>query len=73
METESKTVSFYTLGCKLNSYDTEWYREQFEAEGYEVIPFGDSADVTVVNTCTVYWTGRRKIPADASEGAPRFS
>jgi threonylcarbamoyladenosine tRNA methylthiotransferase MtaB len=57
MQAESKTVSFYTLGCKLNSYDTEWYREQFEAEGYEVIPFGDSADVTVVNTCTVTGKG----------------
>lgn len=57
MAAEPRTVSFYTLGCKLNSYDTEWYRERFEAEGYEVIPFGDSADVTVVNTCTVTGQG----------------
>ncbi|MDA0746736.1 MAG: tRNA (N(6)-L-threonylcarbamoyladenosine(37)-C(2))-methylthiotransferase MtaB [bacterium] len=54
---EEKTVSFYTLGCKLNSYDTEWYREQFEAQGYRVVSFGEPAHVTVVNTCTVTGQG----------------
>ncbi len=48
-----KRVSFYTLGCKLNTYDTAWYRQQFEASGYRVVAFGEPADVTVVNTCTV--------------------
>ena len=52
-----KTVAFYTLGCKLNSYDTEWHREQFENAGYEVVPFGETASVTVVNTCTVTGQG----------------
>ncbi len=56
MQDKEKTVAFYTLGCKLNTYDTEWYREQFEEQGYRVVPFGETADVTVVNTCTV--TGR---------------
>ncbi|MCH2663724.1 tRNA (N(6)-L-threonylcarbamoyladenosine(37)-C(2))-methylthiotransferase MtaB, partial [bacterium] len=55
--TEKKTVAFHTLGCKLNTYDTEWHREQFEREGYDVVPFGDPADVTVVNTCTVTGQG----------------
>lgn len=50
-------VSFYTLGCKLNAYDTEWYQEQFTQAGYEVVPFGEVADVTVVNTCTVTGQG----------------
>ncbi|MSS72585.1 MAG: tRNA (N(6)-L-threonylcarbamoyladenosine(37)-C(2))-methylthiotransferase MtaB [Candidatus Latescibacteria bacterium] len=50
-------VSFYTLGCKLNTYDTEWYQEQFAQAGYEVVPFGQVADVTVVNTCTVTGQG----------------
>ncbi len=49
----NKRVSFYTLGCKLNAYDTEWYRQQFEGSGYRVVAFGEPADVTVVNTCTV--------------------
>lgn len=47
------TVSFATLGCKLNQYETEWLREQFRGAGYRVVPFGESADVCVVNTCTV--------------------
>jgi threonylcarbamoyladenosine tRNA methylthiotransferase MtaB len=56
-ESADKTVSFHTLGCKLNSYDTEWHREQFVGAGYQVVPFGEPADVTVVNTCTVTGQG----------------
>ncbi len=50
-------VSFYTLGCKLNAYDTAWYQEQFVQAGYEIVPFGEPADVTVINTCTVTGQG----------------
>ncbi len=57
MKTTGKTVAFYTLGCKLNAYDTEWCREQFEGQGYRVVAFGEPADVTVVNTCTVTGQG----------------
>lgn len=46
-------ASFYTLGCKLNQYDTEALREAFAADGYQIVPFGEPADVCVVNTCTV--------------------
>lgn len=55
--TEDRTVAFHTLGCKLNTYDTAWHREQFEQAGYRVVPFGETADVTVVNTCTVTGQG----------------
>ncbi|MDP6037328.1 MAG: MiaB/RimO family radical SAM methylthiotransferase, partial [Candidatus Latescibacteria bacterium] len=54
---EQKTVAFYTLGCKINTYDTQWYSEQFSAQGYREVPFGEPADVTVVNTCTVTGQG----------------
>jgi threonylcarbamoyladenosine tRNA methylthiotransferase MtaB len=57
MKNRQKTVAFHTLGCKLNTYDTEYYREQFESQGYRVVPFGEAADVTVVNTCTVTGEG----------------
>ena len=56
MEKE-RTVAFHTLGCKLNAYDTEWHREQFEGQGYRTVPFGERADITVVNTCTVTGEG----------------
>ncbi|MFH1538163.1 MAG: tRNA (N(6)-L-threonylcarbamoyladenosine(37)-C(2))-methylthiotransferase MtaB, partial [bacterium] len=48
-----KKLAIATLGCKLNRCDSSAIRESFEAEGYEVVPFGDHADVYVVNTCTV--------------------
>jgi threonylcarbamoyladenosine tRNA methylthiotransferase MtaB len=47
------TVAFYTLGCKLNQYETESIRERFEAQDYTVVPFTDPADVYVINTCAV--------------------
>jgi threonylcarbamoyladenosine tRNA methylthiotransferase MtaB len=56
-EERTKTVAFYTLGCKMNTYDTQWYGEQFAQQGYCEVPFGEPADVTVVNTCTVTGQG----------------
>ncbi len=57
MAERSRTVSFHTLGCKLNTYDTQWFREQFVRQGYRVVTYGEPADVTVVNTCTVTGQG----------------
>ncbi len=55
-----KTVSFTTLGCKVNQYDTQAMLEQFEQHGYEAAAQGAAADVYVVNTCTVTGTGDKK-------------
>ncbi len=55
-----KTVCFATLGCKVNQYDTQAMLEQFEANGYQAVPSNASADVYVVNTCTVTGTGDQK-------------
>lgn len=56
----AKTVAFATLGCKVNQYETEALAEQFVRRGYEVVPFGEPADVYVVNTCTVTHIGDKK-------------
>lgn len=48
-----KTVSFYTLGCKVNSYDTAYMQQLFVQNGFTVVDFGQPADIAVVNTCTV--------------------
>ena len=48
-----KKVAFYTLGCRVNQYETESIKKQFAERGYEVVPFDSFADVYVVNTCTV--------------------
>ncbi len=55
-----KTVAFYTLGCKVNLYDTESMMRTFEDAGYQIIDFKTKADVYVVNTCTVTHEGARK-------------
>ena len=46
-------VSFHTLGCKLNYAETSTIAREFEKRGFEIVPFGQMADVTVINTCTV--------------------
>ncbi|MFH0827318.1 MAG: MiaB/RimO family radical SAM methylthiotransferase [Candidatus Omnitrophota bacterium] len=48
-----KTVKFYTLGCKVNQYDTQNLRERFEEAGFREGEEGRQVDVCVVNTCTV--------------------
>ena len=50
---ENKTVSFHTLGCRLNMSETGSIAQGFVDRGYTVKPFGESVDVTFLNTCTV--------------------
>ncbi len=54
-----KTVNFYTLGCKVNMYETEAMKKLFIASGYTVTD-KDDADVFVINTCTVTAMSDRK-------------
>ncbi len=55
-----KTVAFYTLGCKVNQYDSQAMLELFEQAGYTHRAFHEKADVYVVNTCVVTGTGEKK-------------
>jgi threonylcarbamoyladenosine tRNA methylthiotransferase MtaB len=48
-----KKVGLYTLGCKLNFSETSAIGRQFDAHGYERVPFHETADVYVINTCSV--------------------
>ncbi|MCY7999943.1 tRNA (N(6)-L-threonylcarbamoyladenosine(37)-C(2))-methylthiotransferase MtaB [Bacillus haynesii] len=54
------TVAFHTLGCKVNHYETEAIWQLFKEAGYERKEFESSADVYVINTCTVTNTGDKK-------------
>ena len=49
----SKTTSFYTLGCKLNFSETSTISRDLEEEGYAKIDFELGADIYVINTCSV--------------------
>ncbi|TCL62220.1 threonylcarbamoyladenosine tRNA methylthiotransferase MtaB [Hydrogenispora ethanolica] len=53
-------VAFHTLGCKVNQNDTNNLMALFQKQGYQVVPFGQPADVYVVNTCAVTHVGERK-------------
>ena len=55
-----KTVAFYTLGCKVNQYETEAIGELFEKSGYNTVDFTEKADVYVINTCSVTAMSDRK-------------
>lgn len=53
-------AAFYTLGCKVNQYDTQMMSEKFINAGHEVVDFEDEADVYIVNTCTVTQVSDKK-------------
>lgn len=46
-------IAFYTLGCKVNTYETESISKTFTDNGYLRVTYRDFADVYVINTCTV--------------------
>ena len=53
-------VALLTLGCKLNFAETATYERGFLAAGLEVVPWGEAADVCLVNTCSVTATADSK-------------
>lgn len=55
-----KKVAFHTLGCKVNTYETDAMEQLLLQHGYEIVPFEELADVYVVNTCSVTNMADRK-------------
>ena len=55
-----KKVAFITLGCKVNTYETEGMKRIFEKDGYKVVEPEETADVYIINTCTVTHLSDRK-------------
>ena len=53
-------AAFYTLGCKVNQYESEAMAEQLIKKGYEIVAHNEKADVFVVNSCTVTASGDQK-------------
>lgn len=53
-------IAFYTLGCKVNQYESNWLGEIMKPFGYEVVECSDDADVYVINSCTVTAESDRK-------------
>lgn len=55
-----KKVAFYTLGCKVNQYETDAMLDMFKKDGYDQVESEEFADVYVINTCTVTHMSDRK-------------
>ena len=55
-----KSISIYTLGCKVNQYESEAVSSLLEEAGYEVVGTDEEADIYIINTCTVTGISARK-------------
>lgn len=53
-------IAFYTLGCKVNQYESNWMSEIMKNSGFTVVDNGEDADVYVINSCTVTAESDRK-------------
>ena len=47
------TVAIYSLGCKVNIYESEYVEELLKNHNYEIVPFDNVADIYIINTCSV--------------------
>ena len=46
-------IAIYTLGCKVNQYETQAMEAELLRRGHQLVPFEERADVYIVNTCAV--------------------
>ncbi len=53
MSGKSLKAAFYTLGCKLNQFESEAIADKLKSRGIEIVPFSHNADIYIINTCTV--------------------
>lgn len=60
MKNTGRKAALHTLGCKVNTYETDAMRAMLEEAGYQIVPFDSAADVYVINTCSVTNIADRK-------------
>lgn len=53
-------AAFYTLGCKVNQYETEYMAETLKNAGFQIVPPNEEADYYIINSCTVTATADQK-------------
>ena len=46
-------IALYTLGCKVNQYETQAMEQELTAQGHELVAFEEPADAYIINTCSV--------------------
>lgn len=55
-----KSVALHNLGCKVNSYELDAIQQMLQDKGYKIVPFDETADIYIINTCTVTNIADRK-------------
>lgn len=53
-------IAFYTLGCKVNQYETEIMANLFSNDGFDIVEIDNDADAYIINSCTVTSSGDKK-------------
>lgn len=64
-------IAFYTLGCKVNQYETQALEQLFTQRGHTLVPFDGEADAYVINTCTVTAISDKKSRQTARQARKR--
>ena len=60
MKQSTPTAAIYTLGCKVNQYESEAIAEALKEKQFQIVSFEETADVYIINTCTVTAESDRK-------------
>lgn len=60
IEKFERRFAIYTLGCKVNQEESAAIANVFAEHGWRQVPFGEAAEVTVINTCTVTQIAEKK-------------
>lgn len=68
---QKKRIAFHTLGCKLNFSETSTISRQFGTDNFELVDFGQRADVYVIHTCSVTAAAERKCKASIKQAMKR--
>ncbi|MBI5582610.1 MAG: tRNA (N(6)-L-threonylcarbamoyladenosine(37)-C(2))-methylthiotransferase MtaB, partial [Deltaproteobacteria bacterium] len=55
-----KKFALHTLGCKVNQFESDCLQERFARQGWILVPFGEEAEVYLVNTCAVTAEAQRQ-------------
>ncbi len=55
-----KSVALHNLGCKVNSYEMDVMQQMLLEKGYKIVSFDETADIYIINTCTVTNIADRK-------------
>lgn len=55
-----KSVALHNLGCKVNAYEMDAMQQMLQEKGYNIVPFDQTADIYIINTCTVTNIADRK-------------